>query len=103
LLSEINLSVEIAEIRLNNPIMTAAGPTARDGTSLKEAANGGAGGLVTKTISVIPAVVPRPCISSVNLYGRNLALLNCETWSDISYQKWITKEKQNFGKRYLKK
>ena len=91
-LNGIDVSVEIAGIRLRNPVMTAAGPASRDGNSLRKAAEGGAGGLVAKTISVFPAVVPRPCISVVDKNRVNLALLNCETWSDIPYQEWIKSE-----------
>ncbi len=91
-MSGLDVSVEIAGIQLRNPVLTAAGPASRDGHSLRKAAEGGAGGLVAKTISVSPAVVPRPCISSADRHRINLALLNCETWSDIPYQEWIENE-----------
>jgi dihydroorotate dehydrogenase (NAD+) catalytic subunit len=74
--------------------MTAAGPTSRDGNALKAAAKGGVGGLVAKTISVSPAVVPRPCIAVAYRARKNLALLDYETRSDIHYQRWIKSEYQ---------
>jgi len=98
----VDLSVEIAGIRFRNPVLTAAGPPSRDGEALVEAARGGAGGLVAKTISVRPAEVPRPCMAVVDrdrpvkirgfpaytTYG----FLNSELWSDIPYQRWIERE-----------
>jgi dihydroorotate dehydrogenase len=50
-----DLSVEITGLALRNPILTAAGPGARDGDTLLAAAKGGAGGLVAKTVSVSAA------------------------------------------------
>jgi dihydroorotate dehydrogenase (NAD+) catalytic subunit len=47
------LSVQICGLNFLNPILPAAGPPSKDGAMLQAAANGGAGGLVTKTISVI--------------------------------------------------
>lgn len=110
----VNLSVEIAGIPLRNPVLTAAGPTSRDGDTLAQAARGGVGGLVAKTISVKPAEVPRPNMQVVDrgksqwllatamqnqvvqlerikvrgAYG----LLNHELWSDKPYQKWLEHE-----------
>ena len=91
-MSKIDVSIDIAGIQFRNPVLTAAGPAARDGNTLKKAAEGGAGGLVTKTISLLPGVVPRPCVSVADRRRINLALLNCETWSDMPYQKWIETE-----------
>ena len=53
---------------------------------LQAAANGGAGGLVTKTISVQPADVPRPCMAEIR--G---GFLNTELWSELSKEQWIEK------------
>lgn len=110
----VDLSVEIAGISLLNPVLTAAGPTSRDGATLVQAARGGVGGLVAKTISVKPAEVPRPNMQTLDrgqsqwllatamqhqivqmerikvrgAYG----LLNHELWSDKPYQKWLDHE-----------
>jgi len=59
------LRVQICGLNFLNPILPAAGPPSRDGTMLQAAAKGGAGGLVTKTISVHPADVPRPCMAEI--------------------------------------
>lgn len=110
----IDLSVDLAGIPLRNPVLTAAGPTSRDGETLVKAARGGVGGLVAKTISLKPAEVPRPNMQTLDrgksqwilatamqnqivhferikvrgAYG----LLNHELWSDKPYQKWLKHE-----------
>ncbi len=110
----IDLSVEVAGIKLRNPVMTAAGPTSRDAEALIEAARNGVGGLVAKTIGVKPAEVPRPCMATVDrgetdsLFLATInkrivrssraklllphGLLNAELWSDMPYQRWIERE-----------
>ena len=84
-MSKVDLSVEIAGIRLRNPTMTAPGPTTRDGITLKKQAEGGVGALVAKTISIALGVVPRPNISVLDKKRVYVGLLNTETWSDIPY------------------
>jgi dihydroorotate dehydrogenase subfamily 1 len=51
------------------------------------AAKGGAGGLVTKTISVKPAEVPHPCMAEIR--G---GFLNTELWSELPKEQWIETE-----------
>lgn len=110
----VDLSANLAGIPLRNPVLTAAGPTSRDGETLTQAARGGVGGLVAKTISVKPAKVPRPNMQTLDraqsqwllavamqnrivqmeriqvrgAYG----LLNHELWSDKPYKKWLIHE-----------
>ncbi|BDC00703.1 4Fe-4S binding protein [Clostridium perfringens] len=81
------LNVNILGMKFNNPIFTAAGPGAKDGDLCIEAVNGGAGGLVTKTISVDPAPVPRPCMGRTNS-----GFLNTELWSELPKEQWIKEE-----------
>lgn len=83
-----NLKTKICDIEFPNPIWTAAGPTSADAEMLSQAAEGGAGGLVTKTISVQPARVPIPNITS----PFSGSLLNAELWSEIDYREFIEKE-----------
>ncbi len=83
-----DLQTTICGIEFPNPILTAAGPTSADAEMLERAARGGAGGLVAKTISVKPAVVPIPNIAS----PFSGSLLNAELWSEIPYQKFIDTE-----------
>lgn len=82
-----DLSVEICGLKFRVPIMPAAGPTVRDGDSLVKAAEGGAGGLVTKTVSIAPPHVPRPCIIKVRD-----SLMNAELWSDLPLEQWFKYE-----------
>ncbi|CAH2213748.1 4Fe-4S binding protein [Tepidibacter aestuarii] len=82
-----NLSVNICGLEFPNPIMTAAGPGAKDAKMCIAAAKGGAGGIVTKTISLNPAYVPRPCMARTNS-----GFLNTELWSEIPKEQWIEKE-----------
>jgi len=81
------LSVNICGINFPNPVMPAAGPTTRDGAMCQAAARGGAGGIVTKTISVEPADVPRPCLAEIK--G---GFLNAELWSELPKERWLEKE-----------
>ncbi len=81
------LSVSICGIIFPNPVMPAAGPTSKDGAMCQAAARGGAGGIVTKTISVRPADVPRPSMAEIK--G---GFLNTELWSELPKEQWLEKE-----------
>lgn len=81
------LSVDILGMKFSNPIFTAAGPGAKDGDLCVKAIEGGAGGLVTKTISLEAANVPRPCMAKTNA-----GFLNTELWSELPKEQWIEKE-----------
>jgi len=79
-----DLSTSICGIKLDNPLMPAAGPLVGDFEKITAIASFGVGALVTKTISSIAAVVPRPCI-----YGDNNKIMNAELWSEYPPEKWI--------------
>ncbi len=83
-----DFTTKICGIEFPNPIFTAAGPTASDAAMLKRAVDGGAGGLVTKTISIEPAKVPIPNIHTP-FPG---SLMNAELWSEMDYRKFIAEE-----------
>jgi dihydroorotate dehydrogenase (NAD+) catalytic subunit len=82
-----NLHVCVCGIDFSNPILPAAGPPSKDGAMLEAAAKGGAGGLVTKTISVDPADVPHPCMAEIR--G---GFLNTELWSELPKEQWLETE-----------
>ena len=82
-----DLSVEIAGIRFPNPVLTAPGPPVRDGAACVRCAEGGAGGIVTKTISSAAAEPPVPNIAEIP-HG----MLNTELWSELSPERWIERE-----------
>jgi dihydroorotate dehydrogenase/Pyruvate/2-oxoacid:ferredoxin oxidoreductase delta subunit len=89
-----DLRVEIAGMRFRNPVFTAAGPTSRDGMTLLNAAAGGAGGLVAKTVSVKPADVPKPNMAALGS-GRQESrrgILNAELWSELPIERWLERE-----------
>ena len=82
-----DLSVEICGLKFPNPILPAAGPNVRDGRMLRESAEGGAGGLVSKTISVDAAPVPMPHMAEIR--G---GFINTELWSEMPPERWLMQE-----------
>jgi dihydroorotate dehydrogenase subfamily 1 len=82
-----DISVEIAGVKFRNPVILTAGPTSRNADFILKAAEAGAGGAVTKTISLVTAKVARPCM--IKVPG---GLLNCEEWSDLDHQTWFERE-----------
>jgi dihydroorotate dehydrogenase (NAD+) catalytic subunit len=84
-----DLRINLCGIEFINPVMPAAGPPVKDGAMCQAAARGGAGGLVTKTISVRPAEVPRPCMAEIK--G---GFLNTELWSELPKERWMEHEYQ---------
>ena len=83
----VDLAVEICGIRFPNPVLTAAGPPVRDGAAVLACAAGGAGGLVTKTISRTAAKPTTPNMAEVS-HG----FLNAELWSELPPERWIDRE-----------
>ena len=82
-----DLSVEICGLRFSSPLMPAAGPPTRDGAACLAAVAGGAAAIVSKTISLEPAEVPRPCMSDVQV-----GMLNTELWSELPKEQWLEHE-----------
>ncbi|MEM2896134.1 MAG: 4Fe-4S binding protein [Candidatus Bathyarchaeia archaeon] len=87
-MSELELSVELAGVKLKSPLILAAGgPYTKDGETMAKVAKYGMGAITTKTICFEAAEVARPCM--VRIQG---GLLNCEEWSELDYKAWIEKE-----------
>ena len=82
-----DLSVKICGLSFAAPLMPAAGPPVRDGAACVAAVKGGAAAIVSKTISVEPAQVPRPCMADVQI-----GMLNTELWSELPKEQWLAKE-----------
>ena len=78
-------SISVSGISFNSPVLPAAGPNVRTAELMRLAVEAGAGGIVTKTISVVPADDPRPTIRSIAGKG----LVNCETWAESDYHEFI--------------
>ena len=90
----VDISIELLGLKFRNPILTAAGPTSRDGMTLLNAAAGGVGGLVAKTVSVKPADVPKPNMAALG-EGRvssRRGILNAELWSELPLETWLERE-----------
>ena len=114
----VDLSVEIAGLKLPNPVMNAACPISRDADMMIKLIDSGVGGVVAKTISIKPAIVPRPTmgvvdrgfmtgyllktvepgvvravrVASIGGYRAFYALLNAELWSDIPLEHYLERE-----------
>lgn len=83
-----NLAVELLGLRFRNPIIPAAGPNVMDGRQLRLSAEGGAGGLLAKTVSVRAAEVPRPDMVRFGQTG----MLNTELWTELTPEQWLETE-----------
>ena len=81
------LDVTICGLHFTNPILPAAGPPGRDGAALVACAGGGAGGLVAKTISALPAEPPTPNMAEIP-HG----FVNTELWSELPPEQWLDRE-----------
>jgi dihydroorotate dehydrogenase subfamily 1 len=84
----INLSTTVFGQLFKNPVLPAAGPNVGTGEKTRLAAQGGAGGLVTKTVSLHPAVVPKPNMARF----RKDSMINAELWSELTLDDWLTNE-----------
>lgn len=83
-----NIAVDLLGMHFRNPILPAAGPNVGSGAKLREAAEGGAGGLLAKTVSVRVPQVPRP---DMVRYG-SAGMLNTELWSELPLEQWLGHE-----------
>lgn len=82
------LAVNVLGHTFRTPVIPAAGPNVGSGRMVMRAAEGGAGGLLTKTISRNAAPVPHPNMTRVGQDN----LLNAELWSELSPETWFERE-----------
>ncbi|HYF92003.1 MAG TPA: diguanylate cyclase [Symbiobacteriaceae bacterium] len=82
------IAVDLMGMRFKTPIIPAAGPNVGTGEQLRRSAEGGAGGLLAKTVSTKAAEVPRPDMAKYGLTG----MLNHELWTELSLQQWLERE-----------
>jgi len=80
-----DLRSTVSGINFPNPVLTAAGPNVRTAEMMLKAVAGGAGGIVAKTISVVPARDRRPTIRLAAGQG----LMNSETWSEMPFDDFL--------------
>ncbi|MGL4633736.1 MAG: 4Fe-4S binding protein [Cetobacterium sp.] len=83
-----NIKVNFAGLEYDNPVIVAAGPPSKDAQAIKEAIEGGAAGVVAKTISSEAAEIPKPCM--YDFKGNHF--LNTELWSELSPEHWVEQE-----------
>ncbi len=83
-----DLHVGICGIQFKNPIVAAAGPPTWNGEAMVACAQGGAGGIVAKTISTTAAKVPEPCMAQMG----KASMLNTELWSEFPPEQFIEHE-----------
>jgi dihydroorotate dehydrogenase (NAD+) catalytic subunit len=83
-----NLNVEIRGIQFKNPVLAAAGPPTWNGKAMAACVQGGAGGIVAKTISTTAAEVPEPCMAQMG----KASMLNTELWSELPPDQFIEEE-----------
>lgn len=79
-----DLKTSFLGLTFNNPLMPASGPFVGDAQKMILLDGMGLGGMVTKTISVQGAHVPRPCITA----GNHL-IMNAELWSEYDLERWV--------------
>jgi len=84
------LRSKINGIEFKNPVMPAAGPNVKTAELMLSSAELGAGAVVSKTFSVVPADDPRPTMKKTVAGG----LLNCETWLEDSYENFFKELRQ---------
>ncbi|MHA2407293.1 MAG: 4Fe-4S binding protein [Candidatus Ranarchaeia archaeon] len=82
-----DLSVEIAGLKLRSPIILSSSPVTMDGETIVRNSKFGAGAAVTKTILPEKYINYRPCMAKL---GKGM--INCEGWSDLTPDDWIEKE-----------
>jgi len=83
----VDLSVDLAGLKLSMPVIPAAGPPGWNGEAMRACADGGAGAVVSKTVSARPAVVPTPNMAQIP--G---GFLNTELWSELPVEQFIDRE-----------
>ena len=81
------VEVEVAGLIFKNPVLPAAGPPGWNGAAMRDCAEGGAGAIVSKTVSVEPAVVPTPNMAQIR--G---GFLNTELWSELPFEQFVERE-----------
>ena len=88
----VNLETTLFDYTLPSPLILASGPRSYSAQGIHAAFDAGAGGVVTKTLCLKPAVNPAPHISRPRSRGLRNSLLNCEKWADLSWEQWVNVE-----------
>ncbi|MFP4005647.1 MAG: 4Fe-4S binding protein [Candidatus Hadarchaeia archaeon] len=81
------INTQLAGLEFRNPLLPSNGPIVRDGDSIINIANNGAGGLISETVSTEPCETPRP-----NLAKLEEGMLMADSWSQIPPEEWLEEE-----------
>ncbi len=88
-----DISVEISGVEFPTPVHLASSGVGWDGETLKECAQGGAGGLVPKTIAPKQTNHPRRGRMDLVKYNEEvIGMVNLELFSTIPYKRWLDKD-----------
>ncbi len=79
-----DLKTSLSGLTFKNPLMPASGPLVGDAKKILVMQDKGVGAVVSKTISIEGAKVPKPCIITKKNY-----IMNSELWSEYSLDRWI--------------
>ena len=88
-----DLSVNLGELHLKNPVMVAAGPWARDAASIRKCIEAGAGAVITETISL----EANANLSPRMYVGSDGQLFNTKLFSDIHLEQWKRSWRRSSG------
>ncbi|NLE76204.1 MAG: 4Fe-4S dicluster domain-containing protein [Chloroflexi bacterium] len=80
--------MRLCGLTLRNPVLPAAGPPVWNAAAMLACVAGGAGGIVSKTISTTAAQVPQPCMAEVS-HG---SMLNSELWAELPPEHYLAHE-----------
>jgi dihydroorotate dehydrogenase (fumarate) len=83
-MSVVDLTTHVAGLTLANPLLPGSGPPGDNLAKLRTLQEAGIGALVTKTISVQPPHIPKPCMA----FEGDL-FFNVEKWSDKPVETWL--------------
>ncbi len=87
-----DLTTELFSIQMPSPLILASGPRSYNAEGVQKAFDSGAGGVVTKTLRLQPAVNPTPHITLAPKKNLRNTLFNSEQWSDLTWLEWVNRE-----------
>jgi dihydroorotate dehydrogenase/Pyruvate/2-oxoacid:ferredoxin oxidoreductase delta subunit len=88
----VELQTQLFDKLLPSPLILASGPRSYGAEGIWAAFEAGAGGVVTKTIRLEPALNPTPHIAATHDTNLRNTLYNSEQWSDLTWRQWIEAE-----------
>jgi dihydropyrimidine dehydrogenase (NAD+) subunit PreA len=87
-----DLSTQLFSIEMPSPLILASGPRSYGAKGIQAAFDAGAGGVVTKTLRLRPAINPTPHIMPAPSRNLRNTLFNSEQWCDLPWEQWVETE-----------